>query len=39
MPDVVIASAARTAIGSFERSLCDVPPTELGAGAARAAIS
>jgi len=35
---VVISSAARTAIGSFGRSLCDVPPTELGATAARAAI-
>ena len=36
--DVVISSAARTAIGSFGRSLRDVPPTELGASAARAAI-
>jgi acetyl-CoA C-acetyltransferase len=36
--DVVIASAARTAIGSFGRSLRDVPPSELGATAARAAI-
>jgi acetyl-CoA C-acetyltransferase len=35
---VVISSAARTAIGSFGRSLRDVPPTELGATAARAAI-
>jgi acetyl-CoA C-acetyltransferase len=35
---VVIASAARTPIGSFGRSLRDVPPTELGATAARAAI-
>jgi acetyl-CoA C-acetyltransferase len=34
----VISSAARTAIGSFGRSLRDVPPTELGASAARAAI-
>jgi acetyl-CoA C-acetyltransferase len=34
----VISSAARTAIGSFGRSLRDVPPTELGATAARAAI-
>src|ERR1700674_2191964 len=38
MTDVVIASAARTAIGSFGRSLRDVPPAELGATAARAAI-
>jgi acetyl-CoA C-acetyltransferase len=36
--DVVIASAARTAIGSFGRSLRDVPPTELGANVARVAI-
>src|SRR6478672_10601089 len=36
--DVVISSAARTAIGSFGRSLRDVPPSELGATAARAAI-
>jgi acetyl-CoA C-acetyltransferase len=36
--DVIIASAARTAIGSFGRSLRDIPPTELGATAARAAI-
>jgi acetyl-CoA C-acetyltransferase len=38
MNDVVISSAARTAIGSFGRSLRDVPPSELGATAARAAI-
>ena len=38
MTEVVIASSARTAIGSFGRSLRDVPPTELGATAARAAI-
>jgi acetyl-CoA C-acetyltransferase len=38
MTDVVIASAARTGIGSFGRSLRDVPPTDLGAAAARAAI-
>jgi acetyl-CoA C-acetyltransferase len=37
-PGIVIASAARTAIGSFGRSLREVPPTELGATAARAAI-
>jgi acetyl-CoA C-acetyltransferase len=35
---VVITSAARTAIGSFGRSLRDVPPTELGAAVARLAI-
>ena len=38
MTDVVIASAARTAIGSFGRSLRDVPPSELGATVARVAI-
>jgi acetyl-CoA C-acetyltransferase len=38
MTDVVIASAARTAIGSFGRSLREVAPTELGATVARAAI-
>jgi acetyl-CoA C-acetyltransferase len=38
MSSVVISSSARTAIGSFGRSLRDVPPTELGATAARAAI-
>ena len=38
MTSVVITSAARTAIGSFGRSLKDVPPTELGATAAVAAI-
>jgi acetyl-CoA C-acetyltransferase len=37
--NVVISSAARTAIGGFGRSLRDVPPTELGATAARAAIA
>jgi acetyl-CoA C-acetyltransferase len=36
--DVVIASAARTAIGSFGRSLRDIPPSELGATVARAAV-
>jgi len=35
---VVISSAARTAIGSFGRGLRDVPPIELGATAASAAI-
>ena len=38
MTEVVISSAARTAIGSFGRSLRDVPPIELGATAGRAAI-
>lgn len=38
MTDVVIASAARTAIGSFGRSLRDVAPSELGATVARAAV-
>ena len=38
MTDVVIASAARTAIGSYGRGLASVPPSELGAAAARAAI-
>jgi acetyl-CoA C-acetyltransferase len=38
MSNVVIASAARTAIGSFGRGLRDVPPSELGATAARASI-
>jgi acetyl-CoA C-acetyltransferase len=38
MRDVVIASAARTAIGDFGKSLRDVPTTQLGATAARAAI-
>jgi acetyl-CoA C-acetyltransferase len=35
---VVISSAARTAIGSFGLGLRGLPPTELGATAARAAI-
>jgi acetyl-CoA C-acetyltransferase len=38
MTSVVISSAARTAIGTFGRSLRDVPPTALGATVARAAI-
>ena len=38
MTDVVIASAARTAIGSYGKSLASVPPSELGATAATAAI-
>jgi acetyl-CoA C-acetyltransferase len=36
--NVVISSAARTAIGSYGKSLKDVPPTDLGAAAAVAAI-
>jgi acetyl-CoA C-acetyltransferase len=36
--NVVISSAARTAIGSFGRSLKEVPPSDLGATAARAAV-
>lgn len=38
MTGVVIASAARTAIGSYGKSLKDVPATQLGATAAKAAI-
>ncbi|HEY4279921.1 MAG TPA: beta-ketothiolase BktB [Conexibacter sp.] len=38
MTDVVIASAARTAIGGYGKSLKDVPTTELGIVAARAAL-
>ncbi|MCW3046815.1 MAG: acetyl-CoA acetyltransferase [Solirubrobacterales bacterium] len=38
MTNVVIASAARTAVGSYGKSLKGVPPTELGATAARAAL-
>lgn len=38
MSNVVISSTARTAIGSFGRSLRDVPPSELGAAAAHGAI-
>ena len=36
--EVVIASAARTAVGSYGKSLKDIPTTELGATAATAAI-
>jgi acetyl-CoA C-acetyltransferase len=36
--NVVISSAARTAIGSYGKSLKDIPPTDLGATAASAAI-
>jgi len=35
---VVILSGARTAIGSFDGSLSSIPPIELGAAAAKAAI-
>src|ERR1700730_6207149 len=38
MTDVVIASAARTAIGSYGKSLAGVAPTDLGATAASAAM-
>lgn len=38
MNEAVIVSAARTAIGSYGRSLRGVPSTELGTAAARAAI-
>ncbi|HET8536122.1 MAG TPA: beta-ketothiolase BktB [Solirubrobacteraceae bacterium] len=38
MTNVVISSAARTAIGSYGKSLKGVPPTELGAIAATSAI-
>src|SRR5947209_8833417 len=38
MTDVVIASAARTAIGSYGKSLAAVPPSELGALASEAAL-
>ena len=36
MTNVVIASAARTAVGSYGKSLKGVPTIELGANAARA---
>jgi acetyl-CoA C-acetyltransferase len=39
MTNVVITSAARTAIGSYGKSLKDVPPTELGTIAATEALS
>ncbi len=38
MTNVVISSAARTAVGSYGKSLKDVAPTELGATASVAAI-
>ena len=39
MREVVIVSAARTALGSFGGSLASVPAVELGAVAIRAALS
>jgi acetyl-CoA C-acetyltransferase len=38
MTDVVIVAAARTAIGSYGKSLAAVPPSDLGAIAAVAAL-
>jgi acetyl-CoA C-acetyltransferase len=38
MTDVVIAAAARTAIGSYGKGLASIPPTQLGTIAATAAI-
>jgi acetyl-CoA C-acetyltransferase len=38
MTDVVITSAARTAIGSYGKSLAGVPPSDLGAVASASAI-
>jgi acetyl-CoA C-acetyltransferase len=38
MTNVIISSAARTAIGSYGKSLKDVAPTDLGAAAATAAL-
>ena len=38
MTNVVITSAARTAIGSYGKSLAGVAPSDLGATAAQAAI-
>ncbi|HET8978517.1 MAG TPA: beta-ketoacyl synthase N-terminal-like domain-containing protein, partial [Solirubrobacteraceae bacterium] len=38
MTDVVIASAARTAIGSYGKGLASVPPSDLGAIATAAAL-
>ena len=38
MTQIVISSAARTAVGSYGKSLKDVPPTQLGTIAAKAAI-
>jgi acetyl-CoA C-acetyltransferase len=36
--NVVISSAARTAVGAYGKSLRDIPPSDLGATAARAAL-
>src|SRR5688500_13948096 len=38
MTNIVIASGARTAVGSYGKSLKDVPPTQLGTIAAKAAM-
>ena len=38
-PNIVISSAARTAVGSYGKSLKGVPPTQLGTIAAKAAIA
>jgi acetyl-CoA C-acetyltransferase len=38
MNDVVIAATARTAIGGYGKTLKDIPPTELGATTAKAAL-
>jgi acetyl-CoA C-acetyltransferase len=38
MTNIVISSGARTAVGSYGKSLKDVPPTELGIIAAKAAM-
>jgi acetyl-CoA C-acetyltransferase len=38
MTEIVISSAARTAVGSYGKSLKGVPPTQLGVIAAKAAI-
>ena len=38
MNEVVISSAARTAVGSYGKSLKDVPPTDLGATAVTTAL-
>jgi acetyl-CoA C-acetyltransferase len=38
MTNIVIASGARTAVGSYGKSLKDVPPTQLGVTAAKAAM-
>src|SRR5688572_20668695 len=38
MPEVVIVSAVRTAIGTFGGSLKDTPPTELGTQVVREAL-